>query len=712
MANCYPTTASQGSSLIPIKWSSIASWTPSVPTIGDDVYLNGCYIEIDQNIKIGTIRNTALAGTTTGGALPFGYSVGNNNYISKTGTITISTINTTSSITTYSSASNRSLGVQGAGVFWKCTDATFMSTLVAGDYIRDASGLNPVRVIQIDDLLNGYFQVDISKNYNTVSGLKYDKNITGSGTLFTQELLPNVILKDNSGSFNIIGEINSIGNDTILTLVDNPYGSLSSPGQLGSGLTLKAPVSIYFSGGNPDADGCNIINGGSGVTAIGTVNPLIYPLNPNSNIVYVRGKVKGGSASNYHGISLSAGTTNRTGNSVFLDGGAIGGAVGTGIQNNNAASINNNVYISGTAKGGAGSSAYGVNIAQNSTINVLRGNILDVQGGSVGTDAYGILVATLSTFNATTGTLSTSAVNFNSSYGIFAQNSANINLTNPILNSGNYSVIIGSTSTGQISISGGTITNSATNQVILNCPKISLTDSVLVYNPGVALPWKTWGTTNTITPADVWNYALVNITTGGTIGKLIKDDLNLDINTVNTNVIAAQGVLTTTNTNVGGAQAVIGTVNTNVSSLQSVTGTINTNLTSAQQVLGNVQSVTLSTQGTVLSIQSTGEINQTNILGAQSVLTTTNSNVISAQTVLTDVNTNVNSVQQVTGNIQQVTLSTQAVVDSIQAVTGTPQDIANQVWSDFDTNPNNSPYIQRVHNVSTVDTTGQQISTI
>jgi hypothetical protein len=139
---------------------------------------------------------------------------------------------------------------------------------------------------------------------------------------------------------------------------------------------------------------------------------------------------------------------------------------------------------------------------------------------------------------------------------------------------------------------------------------------------------------------------------------------------------------------------------------------LNTNLTSAQQVLGNVQSVSLSTQGTVLSIQSTGEINQTNILGAQSVLTTTNSNVISAQTVLTDVNTNVNSVQQVTGNIQQVTLSTQAVVDSIQAVTGTPQDIANQVWSDFDTNPNNSPYIQRVHNVSTVDTTGQQISTI
>jgi hypothetical protein len=139
---------------------------------------------------------------------------------------------------------------------------------------------------------------------------------------------------------------------------------------------------------------------------------------------------------------------------------------------------------------------------------------------------------------------------------------------------------------------------------------------------------------------------------------------------------------------------------------------LNTNLTSAQQVLGNVQSVSLSTQGTVLSIQSTGEINQTNILGAQSVLTTTNNNVISAQTVLTDVNTNVNSVQQVTGNIQQVTLSTQAVVDSIQTVTGTPQDIANQVWSDFDTNPNNSPYIQRVHNVSTVDTTGQQISTI
>jgi hypothetical protein len=109
-----------------------------------------------------------------------------------------------------------------------------------------------------------------------------------------------------------------------------------------------------------------------------------------------------------------------------------------------------------------------------------------------------------------------------------------------------------------------------------------------------------------------------------------------------------------------------------------------------------------------------GLINQlnTNLTSAQSVLTTTNSNVISAQTVLTDVNTNVNSVQQVTGNIQQVTLSTQAVVDSIQAVTGTPQDIANQVWSDFDTNPNNSPYIQRVHNVSTVDTTGQQISTI
>lgn len=226
------------------------------------------------------------------------------------------------------------------------------------------------------------------------------------------------------------------------------------------------------------------------------------------------------------------------------------------------------------------------------------------------------------------------------------------------------------------------------------------------------------------------------------------------INQVNTNLSGLQVVTTNVNTNVGGAQAVIATVNTNLSSAQQVLGTVqgvtkstqnvvdilNTNLTSAQQVLGSVQTVTLSTQGTALSIQSTGETNKTNILGAQTVLTkvdtevmsiqtvtgdintnvsgaqvvltTTNNNVISAQTVLTNVNSNVNSVQQVTGNIQQVTLSTQTVVDSIQSVTGTPQDISDQVWQDFDNNPNNSPYIQRVHNVSTVDTTGQQISTI
>lgn len=129
--------------------------------------------------------------------------------------------------------------------------------------------------------------------------------------------------------------------------------------------------------------------------------------------------------------------------------------------------------------------------------------------------------------------------------------------------------------------------------------------------------------------------------------------------------------------------ATIGTINTNVSSLQVVTSTINTNVSSVQQVSGTIQLVTKSTQNTVNTI-----------------------------------NTNLSSTQQVVGNIQAVTLSTQAVVDTIQATGGgggggpTAQQISNQVWYDLETNPNGLQSVTRLNNVSTVNTTGQQIRTI
>lgn len=92
-----------------------------------------------------------------------------------------------------------------------------------------------------------------------------------------------------------------------------------------------------------------------------------------------------------------------------------------------------------------------------------------------------------------------------------------------------------------------------------------------------------------------------------------------------------------------------------------------------------------------------------------------NTNLSALQTVTTTVNTNVIGAQTVIGSVQSVTLSTQAAVDTIQtttAGTATAQQISDQVWNDLETNPNSLQSVTRLNNVSTVDTTGQQIQSI
>jgi len=554
---------------------------------------------------------------------------------------------------------------------------------------------NTGTVVNANSMSNSYYPLQ-----GTITSSTSSTTVTGVGTKFTTELFVGSVIRNVAGTS--IGTVQSIGTDFSLTLTANAAstnaGISAVSGILGGSYTLTATTtnSYTLTTGGIDVG----LATSACLTITGTTSGIIS-LNAGA------GEIKGSSASGGSALSISATGLNvgSTGFGLQILCGKITGGVGAlttlnsaGITNSGA---NNSIYInsSGDITGGSGGAA----IAQQAVtgyINLITSQ--SVKGGSV----PAFLLYSASSINSSTQIIQCANITPSASAAAIA--AVHTALTSPpFVNTSAFELTV-SSSVNTSGSSANSITPFILFKYKLTTPQIKFYDTASVE--------KTFTTSALAQSWPAAQHVLAGTATYSDGSTTYTPTLTLpQAATVFTGVYYGIGQ------SLSNTYATVGTLDvwsqsvtpyTDPTKFGGLINQLNTNLTSAQQVLGNVQSVTLSTQGTVLSIQSTGEINQTNILGAQSVLTATNSNVISAQTVLTDVNTNVNSVQQVTGNIQQVTLSTQAVVDSIQAVTGTPQDIANQVWSDFDTNPNNSPYIQRVHNVSTVDTTGQQISTI
>jgi hypothetical protein len=426
---------------------------------------------------------------------------------------------------------------------------------------------------------------------------------------------------------------------------------------------------------------------------------------------------------------------------------------------------NNTINITGNIKS-SGTSGTGINLTNVNTLNII-GDVTCRAGSTiVAAGANTIINVTGNVYGSDTST----------AYAIQNGNTTtNTTITGNVY-SGVNAVAIYTPVTSTLTVTGNIRNYGSTGSSFYSayiCPQISIratsTQSFRTSDAGVK-DFVTSGVDPTLTAATIWAYATrrltdaTNITSnGGTIDQTKIANLdttvssrlatssyvapdNTTVSTINTNVSALQVVTTSVNTNVGGAQAVIGTVNTNVSGLQSVTGGINTNVTAVKAKTDNLPSnpasqtnldVAVSTRLASASYvapdnATIGTIN-TNVSSLQIVTSTINTNVSSVQQVtgniqavtksiqntVNTINTNLSSTQQVVGSIQAVTLSTQAVVDTIQATGGggggggaTAQQISNQVWYDLETNPNGLQSVTRLNNVSTVDTTGQQIRTI
>lgn len=123
-----------------------------------------------------------------------------------------------------------------------------------------------------------------------------------------------------------------------------------------------------------------------------------------------------------------------------------------------------------------------------------------------------------------------------------------------------------------------------------------------------------------------------------------------------------------------------------------------------------------------VNIRSTATVQfRTSDAGVKDFVTTSIDPTLTAATIWAYATRRLTDATNITSNgstISQTQLANlDATVSSRLATSGyttppTAQDISNQVLSDIDTNPSSLATITRLHNVSTVDTTGQQIQTI
>jgi hypothetical protein len=264
-------------------WSNTATWDGgTLPTSADDVYTNNFNVNVNQNIDVISLRNTAATGITAGGTFTFNTSgitadISDTIVINLTSTSFILVTSTTGLIT-----------------------INIPNGIVNGINQANSNLLNYTGNCNLTITCIGFvgFQTTLSASTNT-----FMINKTSTGVLIF-----NGNIQSRFGSFNFgyIINITSISTNII-------NGNILGGQGAGDG-------SIALNITNGDLTITGNVTGGSG----GGGRAIVSTTNGTINVT---GNVTGGGAGN-GAISTTAGTLNVTG---IIEGGTVNGAVGAFI---------------------------------------------------------------------------------------------------------------------------------------------------------------------------------------------------------------------------------------------------------------------------------------------------------------------------------------------------------------------------------------------
>jgi hypothetical protein len=264
-------------------WSNTATWDGgTLPTSADDVYTNNFNVNVNQNIDVISLRNTATTGITAGGTFTFNTS----------------------------------------GVTADISNTIIMNPTITTQFILITASSGLVTLNIPNGIVTGVLTassnlINYSGNCNlTITCVRF------TGTFVAQNNTGNILTKSSTGLLIFNGDLQgrfttaaSGVNGVTLNLTSNSDNIINGNVTGGTGLGFGSRV-IDLTG--------NLTITGNVTGGTGTNAPAIF--NSSNGIINITGNLTGGATS---AIILPNGTLNVTG---IIEGGTVNGIVGASIS--------------------------------------------------------------------------------------------------------------------------------------------------------------------------------------------------------------------------------------------------------------------------------------------------------------------------------------------------------------------------------------------
>lgn len=256
------------------NWNDPTVWnTGSLPTAADDVYANNFTVNVNQNIAVASLRNSAITGVTLGGYFTFNTSgvtadISNNVYATKQQDVFIKVTATSGNVVINIPSAIVRADVFNVFVFQHTGACNLTITATALNCIN-GDGL----IIQKTSLGNLIINANVESNGGAVFTLANNSttiingNITGSGSIYAVSISGGLVTINGNitGSSGSAAPLNINGGTTNIT------GTVK--GIVSSGITVSGGflnITGTIQGSNSNGIGGVIVSGSGNLNHIGS----------------------------------------------------------------------------------------------------------------------------------------------------------------------------------------------------------------------------------------------------------------------------------------------------------------------------------------------------------------------------------------------------------------------------------------------------------
>lgn len=350
--------------------------------------------------------------------------------------------------------------------------------------------------------------------FTLASGVTLTANVTSKSTTTTRNCLQFTAAAPAVGT--IVGNCTGGTVGGAIAVNNTSTGTISIAGNVtgGSAAANFAQGAVNSSTGAITITGN--VSGGSGASAYGVQNV-------STGTMTITGNVTGGSGSNSVAVlNSSTGTITITGNATGGSGGASNGAL-----NNSTGTIT----ITGISTGGTNATAYGVNNATTGTINLGR-----AKGTAFGPGNTSGLAAVVGAFNTGLGVIEIQELEYGQ-YGMTPTSGTGIRLKKVSTNQAVFNYVDAGAAKTLVDATQGQMPAVTDVRAGISYASGTLIGTCAVppaASVGFGVPVDATTGTAALTPASVWGHLLSAITASGTIGTLLKTNIDATISSRST----------------------------------------------------------------------------------------------------------------------------------------------------------------------------------